>query len=209
MRVRHCGGPCDIGTAEPAGRKGRASLFPLLAAAAPSSGDPALRTPHRVPKVDTRDGPISSSGARTKGLEAPLRSRLFRIRIQIPIQARIPYVLGLESMSVGPLLANKIVCITGSSRGIGRACALECAKHGATGLVLHYFGDEATEQEVLSLKEEIETQFLPAKAVIVPGDIGDPVTSTKVKAYHVAATYHTNLEIVDCRCCCDYFPQNR
>ena len=81
------------------------------------------------------------------------------------------------------LLTGKIVCITGSSGGIGRACAVECAKHGATGLVLHYFGDEATEQEVLSLKEEIETQYAPAKAVVVPGDIGNPVTSTKVKSY--------------------------
>ncbi|KAF8898784.1 hypothetical protein BD779DRAFT_1658901 [Infundibulicybe gibba] len=29
------------------------------------------------------------------------------------------------------LLTNKIVCITGASRGIGRACAAEAAKHGA------------------------------------------------------------------------------
>ncbi|KAJ8595914.1 NAD(P)-binding protein, partial [Rhizopogon salebrosus TDB-379] len=49
----------------------------------------------------------------------------------------------------------KVVCITGSSRGIGRACAIESAKHGATGLILHYFGDQETEAELQSLKVEI------------------------------------------------------
>ena len=78
------------------------------------------------------------------------------------------------------LLPGKIVCITGSSRGIGRACAVECAKHGASGLVLHYFGDQTTHDEVLALKQEIETTYPSAKAVIVPGDIADPETATKV-----------------------------
>lgn len=78
------------------------------------------------------------------------------------------------------LLANKVVCITGASRGIGRACAVEAARHGATGLILHYFGDEVTEKEVITLKEEVESTFSNAKAVTVPGDIADPTTSTKV-----------------------------
>ena len=78
------------------------------------------------------------------------------------------------------LLAGKTVCITGSSRGIGRACAIECAKHGATGLILHFLGDPVTEQEVLSLQRDIETNYASAKAVVVPGDIGDPATSKKV-----------------------------
>lgn len=79
------------------------------------------------------------------------------------------------------LLAAKTVCITGSSRGIGRACAIECAKHGATGLILHFLGDAVTEQEVLSLQREIETNYAPAKATVVPGDIADPATSSKVR----------------------------
>lgn len=80
------------------------------------------------------------------------------------------------------LLAGKVVCITGSSRGIGRACAVECAKHGAVGLILHYLGDAATEAEVLDLKAEIENQHRPAKAIVVPGDIANPDTATKVCA---------------------------
>ena len=78
------------------------------------------------------------------------------------------------------LLANKVVCITGASRGIGRACALACARHGATGLVLHYFGDEATTREVESLKREIEDLHAHSKVVYVPGDIALRETSLKV-----------------------------
>ncbi|CAL1695692.1 unnamed protein product [Somion occarium] len=78
------------------------------------------------------------------------------------------------------LLSNKTVCITGSSRGIGRACAIECAKHGATGLVLHYLGDKETEAEIQTLKQEIESTYSPAKVAIVPGDIGDSSTSSKI-----------------------------
>lgn len=53
--------------------------------------------------------------------------------------------------------------------------ALEFAKHGASGLVLHYF---ETDEEILSLKAEIETYN--TRVVTVYGDISDPATSTKV-----------------------------
>ncbi|KAJ6509500.1 hypothetical protein C8R47DRAFT_1004718 [Mycena vitilis] len=81
------------------------------------------------------------------------------------------------------LVSGKIVCITGSSRGIGRGCALEFAKHGATGLVLHYFGNAETEEEIATLKQEIQdssTYPQNPKVVVVPGDIADPTTSTKI-----------------------------
>ncbi|KAK0506192.1 NAD(P)-binding protein [Armillaria luteobubalina] len=71
------------------------------------------------------------------------------------------------------LASNKIVCITGASRGIGRGCALEFAKHGASGLVLHYF---ETDEEILALKAEIE--LYDTRVVTVYGDISDPATST-------------------------------
>ena len=87
------------------------------------------------------------------------------------------------------LLANKVVCITGASRGIGRACAVECAKNGATGFILHYYGDEATTKEIESLKEEIETKYAPAKVVAVPGDIAQRETSKKV---HDRTSYGRN-----------------
>lgn len=80
------------------------------------------------------------------------------------------------------LLSNKVVAITGASRGIGRACAIECAKHGASGLILHYLGDEDTEAEIKSLKAEVEAGGT-AKATLVPGDIGDPKTSAHVRLF--------------------------
>ncbi|KDQ63592.1 hypothetical protein JAAARDRAFT_53787 [Jaapia argillacea MUCL 33604] len=78
------------------------------------------------------------------------------------------------------LLPDKVVCITGSSRGIGRGCALAAVKHGATGLILHYLGDQETESEIQSLKLEIKALNSRAGIVSVPGDIADPSTSTKV-----------------------------
>ncbi|EGO00489.1 hypothetical protein SERLA73DRAFT_181109 [Serpula lacrymans var. lacrymans S7.3] len=78
------------------------------------------------------------------------------------------------------LLAGKVVCITGSSRGIGRACALESVKHGATGLILHYYGDPETQAEIESLQKEIEINQKPCRIVAVPGDIADPGTATKI-----------------------------
>ncbi|KII93746.1 hypothetical protein PLICRDRAFT_49763 [Plicaturopsis crispa FD-325 SS-3] len=86
-----------------------------------------------------------------------------------------------------PLLAGKVVVITGSSRGIGRGCALECAKHGATGLLLHYYGDPETEAEINALKVEVEGLHSHTKAIAVPGDIGDAETSKKVVEAAVAA----------------------
>lgn len=145
-----------------------------LTAAAPSSGDPALRTPHRVPGVHAPDGGRYRVRARIqKAWEVPCN-----LALSVPKFKRGSRRVAV--MSVGPLLANKVVCITGASRGIGRACALECAKHGATGLVLHYYGDEATTKEMNALKEEIESLHTHAKVLGVPGDIALRETSQKV-----------------------------
>lgn len=78
------------------------------------------------------------------------------------------------------LLAGKVICITGSSRGIGRACAQQSAVHGATALILHYFGDEATSAEAGSLKQEIEQTHSHTKVITVPGDIGDSNTAANI-----------------------------
>ncbi|KAH8100681.1 hypothetical protein BXZ70DRAFT_938315 [Cristinia sonorae] len=98
------------------------------------------------------------------------------------------------------LLKNKVVCITGSSRGIGRACAVESARHGATGLILHYYGDEVTEKEVLSLKAEVEA-FPGAKAVVVPGDIADASTAAKIVEAGVAAFQRIDVLVSNAGIC--------
>lgn len=93
----------------------------------------------------------------------------------------------LASFAMAGLLSNKVVCITGASRGIGRACAVESANQGATGLVLHYLGDKETETEAHELKTEIETRFPNARVAIVPGDIADPATATKTVEVGIGA----------------------
>ena len=50
---------------------------------------------------------------------------------------------------------NKSVRITGSSSGIGRATAIECARNGAR-LVLHHIGDVQSRQDVKTLQDEIQ-----------------------------------------------------
>lgn len=79
------------------------------------------------------------------------------------------------------LVQGKIACITGASRGIGRATALEFVKHGAVGLVLHYYGDDITTDEVITLQNEIETSSQSkCKSVAVAGDIALRETSLKI-----------------------------
>ena len=92
------------------------------------------------------------------------------------------------------LLVKKIVCVTGSSRGIGRACAVECAKHGAAGLILHYYGDESTTKEIQSLKEDIETTYIHTRVVTVPGDIAERDTSKKVQKELVSFSRRTSTQ---------------
>ncbi|GJJ08801.1 hypothetical protein Clacol_003020 [Clathrus columnatus] len=76
------------------------------------------------------------------------------------------------------LLKDKIVAITGSSRGIGRACAIESAKQGAKGLILHYYGDEVTTNEVYALQNQLSTTG--CNSVIIPGDIANQETSKEI-----------------------------
>jgi len=57
--------------------------------------------------------------------------------------------------------------------------AIEFAKHGAGGLILHYQGNTETEVEIRSLQSQVESSAL--RVVTVSGDIGDPDTSAKVR----------------------------
>ncbi|KAI1445463.1 hypothetical protein F5Y02DRAFT_408400 [Annulohypoxylon stygium] len=54
------------------------------------------------------------------------------------------------------LLEGKVVIVTGSSTGIGRATAIECARHGAR-LVLHHIGDTQAQSDIIDLKRDIES----------------------------------------------------
>jgi len=65
------------------------------------------------------------------------------------------------------LLANKTALVTGASRGIGRATALELAKAGAK-IAVNYAGNRAAAEEVVALIEAAGGQ-----AFMVQADVGD------------------------------------
>lgn len=70
------------------------------------------------------------------------------------------------------LLKDKVVLITGASRGIGRACAVICAREGAKVVLNYYegadkdFGNQSAISEAL---EEVEKVGGNGKAVAVEG----------------------------------------
>ena len=68
------------------------------------------------------------------------------------------------------LLAGKRVVITGASRGIGRAIALGCARHGADVLIGH--SGRGKDDAVPTLRHQIG--LLGRRAVDLAGDIADP-----------------------------------
>ena len=67
------------------------------------------------------------------------------------------------------LLANKTALITGASRGIGRAVALELAKAGAK-IAVNYAGNKKAAEEVAGLIEAAGGQ-----ALLVQADVADSV----------------------------------
>lgn len=69
------------------------------------------------------------------------------------------------------LLEGQKVLITGASRGIGRATAIECARHGAD-VALNVYNDD---DMAGSLVAEIEA--MGRKAVIFNGDVADPASA--------------------------------
>lgn len=75
------------------------------------------------------------------------------------------------------LLTEKNVIITGASRGIGRAAALECARQGAN-VVIGYSGSPSSRSAVDDLIQEIEA--LGQKAVAVGAPAGDPDTGDQL-----------------------------
>jgi len=70
------------------------------------------------------------------------------------------------------LLENKVVLVTGASRGIGRATAVEAARQGAN-VAINTFRDDAVAAEVVA-----EIEALGRKAIVVDADVALPDSAT-------------------------------
>ncbi len=73
-------------------------------------------------------------------------------------------------------LDGQVAVVTGSSRGIGRACALELAREGAS-VVVNYNGSE---ESAASCKDEIEA--LGEKALVVQADVSNAEDAARLIA---------------------------
>lgn len=74
------------------------------------------------------------------------------------------------------MLANKTALITGGSRGIGRAIALELAKQGAN-VVINYAGNAQKAEET-----KAECEALGAKVLLAQGNVADSVAVKEIFA---------------------------
>jgi L-rhamnose 1-dehydrogenase len=86
------------------------------------------------------------------------------------------------------LLHNKVVIVTGGSRGIGRAIAVACAREGAD-VAINYWGENDASYEKRSAVDEVlaDIQTLGRRAIAVEGNVADPATGVELVARTVDA----------------------
>ncbi|TXL67649.1 3-oxoacyl-[acyl-carrier-protein] reductase [Cerasibacillus terrae] len=72
------------------------------------------------------------------------------------------------------MLTEKVALVTGASRGIGRAIALELAKEGAD-IVVNYAGNKERAEEVVKEIEE-----MGRKAISIQADVSDEISVKKM-----------------------------
>jgi L-rhamnose 1-dehydrogenase len=81
------------------------------------------------------------------------------------------------------LLQDKVVIVTGGSRGIGRAISVECARQGADVVVNYWPRSDATygrDQAAEEVRRAVVD--LGRRALLVAGNIAEPATSEKLVA---------------------------
>jgi L-rhamnose 1-dehydrogenase len=92
------------------------------------------------------------------------------------------------------LLDNKVVIVTGGSRGIGRAIAVACAKEGAD-VVLNYWGDNDRSYGRLWAVQEVvgEIETLGRRVIAVEGNVAQRETGLELVKQAVDAFGHVDV----------------
>lgn len=97
------------------------------------------------------------------------------------------------------LLEGKVAIVTGASRGIGRATAVELARHGAS-VVLNKFaaadGGSAAGEEAYA-----EVRAVGGEAVLVDGDVADPATGERLVEAAVAHFGRLDIHVSNAGIC--------
>ena len=93
------------------------------------------------------------------------------------------------------LLEGKVVLVTGASRGIGRATAIECARQGAD-IALNAYRDGDAAAEVVE-----SVLALGRRAIAVDGDVADPATADALVSAAVAAFGRVDVMVSNAGIC--------
>jgi 3-oxoacyl-[acyl-carrier protein] reductase len=80
------------------------------------------------------------------------------------------------------LLGGKVAIVTGASRGIGRATAIELAKAGAK-VVVNYAGNQAAAEQVVSLIKENGGEAIAFKADVSNAEAVDALIKTTQETF--------------------------
>jgi L-rhamnose 1-dehydrogenase len=79
-------------------------------------------------------------------------------------------------------LENKVIIVTGGSRGIGRACALRCAEEGAR-LVINYLSNQAAAETVVDTITQRGGEAVAVQADVSKKTEVEELVTRAVKAY--------------------------
>ncbi|KAH7140497.1 NAD(P)-binding protein [Dactylonectria estremocensis] len=101
------------------------------------------------------------------------------------------------------LLKGTVVVITGCSTGIGRAIAIESARHGAK-LVIHHIGDAQSNQDIQTLRTEIAAireAESTVNTVEIAVDVTDPEAGKRIVDTAVATFGEINAIVHNAGIC--------